>query len=115
MSATDEERSNFINMDNHCHYREELLHILQNKSIELNIDDQIEITLGGSVGIALLPRAWNKTQVVPYVEDIYTDIYYFGDKYGENGNDYDLIHHPRIIGIKVDNVSDTKEKLEKIF
>lgn len=115
MSATDEERTNFMMVDNQRHYRKELLHLLQRKSKELNIDDQIEITLGGSVGIALLPRAWNKTQVVPHLQDLYEDIYYFGDKYEEHGNDHNLIHHSRIIGVKVDSLSDTKEKLLKIF
>lgn len=115
MSATDEERAVFLAKDQSRHYRQELLEMLLEKSQSLGIHEQVEITLGGSVGIAIFPKAWNKTQVVPYLQDDYLDIYYFGDKYEKHGNDYDLIHHPKIKGIKTNNPEETKQILQTIF
>jgi hypothetical protein len=63
MSANDDERTNFIELDKIHKYRNELIDILQKQAIELEINDYIEISLGGSVGIAVYPKKWNKIQV----------------------------------------------------
>ena len=42
----------------------------------------------------------------------YTNIYYFADKYKENGNDFKLINNEYIIGRPVDSVQQTIENLQ---
>ena len=96
MQAVFEERRDFIEKDKVNKYRENLLHLLRSE----NTDDNIEITLGGSVGLAIAPKEWNKSQVLNYLT--HKKIYYFGDKYRIDGNDYPLINHPKVIGMKVD-------------
>jgi phosphomannomutase len=115
MQATQKERENFIIFDKEKKYREKLLEILHDEANNLNISSDVQITEGGSVGIAIHPKEWNKSQVVDYLENKYNKIYYFGDKYTITGNDYELLNHPRIIGIAVDSVSDTIDKLKKIY
>jgi hypothetical protein len=100
MVANEEERQNFINLDIKKNYRLELLEILQKKAIELNIDKYVDILLGGSVGIAIYPTEWNKVQIINdgiIDKNYYNNIYYFGDKYNEDGNDYKLLNHNDII------------------
>jgi phosphomannomutase len=110
MAATQEERNYFMELDKQQHIREHLITILQEKARELQIENDIKILEGGSVGIGMYPKEYGKEQVLDYVKE-YETIYYFGDKYLPNGNDYELIVHPRTIGHMVDSVEDTKKIL----
>lgn len=114
MNANEEERENFMKIDKIKNYKLNLFHILTQKAIELNINNTISISYGGSVGIAIYPKIWDKVQVLDKINnDLYEQIYYFGDKYEENGNDYQIIHDKRVIGIKVNNVEDTYNFITK--
>lgn len=115
MVATDEERENFIQLDKIYSHRTELIKILKTQSIELNIEDKIDICLGGSVGIAIYPSKWNKVQVIDWIEkNKFDEIHYFGDKYLPDGNDYELINYPNIIAHPVDTLEQTLYILTKL-
>ena len=107
MVANTEERNYFIDLDNKFKYRTKLLELLKLKASELNINNSVSIAEGGSVGIAIYPKEYDKIQVLEYLTDKYNEIHYFGDKYDENGNDYLLLNHSDIIGHMVDNPNDT--------
>jgi len=115
MVATEEERVKFINLDIINNYREKLLDLLNTKSTELGLNNYIDICLGGSVGIAIYPKKWNKTQVLHYLDTNNTEIHFFGDKYLPNGNDYELISHPLIKPHCVDSPEHTLAELIKFF
>ena len=115
MSANDDERTNFIELDKIHKYRNELIDILQKQAIELEINDYIEISLGGSVGIAVYPKKWNKIQVLNWLSPEITEIHFFGDKYLPGGNDYELINSDKIIPHCVDSPDDTFEKLHHLL
>lgn len=115
MSATDEERTDFINLDSIHNYRSKLISILKSQANELSIIDKIDICLGGSVGIAIYPAKWNKVQVLDWIKcNEYETICYFGDKYLTDGNDYELINHPNIIGYRIDDLEQTKTILDSM-
>lgn len=99
MSATEIARETFIN--NYLSYRQKLLDDL----LAMDING-ITIRKGGSMGIAVFPEEWNKTQVLEFLQE-YNIIYYIGDSFTPDGNDYELIYHPRVNGIKVNNPGDT--------
>ena len=107
MQATKKERNYFQKLDKINNIRYNLLNILHKKAKELNIFDKVSITEGGSVGIAIYPVEYDKIQVLDVFNDKYNNIYYFGDKYKKNGNDYNIINSPNVKGFKIDNVSDT--------
>lgn len=116
MSATDEERANFINLDTIHKFRKELIDTLISQAYELGIRDKIDICLGGSVGIAIYPAKWNKVQVLDWINcGEYETIYYFGDKYLTDGNDYELINHTNITGCPVDSLEQTTNILNKLY
>lgn len=116
MSATDEERANFINLDTIHKFRKELIYTLISQAYELGIRDKIDICLGGSVGIAIYPAKWNKVQVLDWINcEKYNSVYYFGDKYLTDGNDYQLINHPNITGCPVDTLEQTTDILNKLY
>ena len=112
MVATQEERKIFINLDKKFNYRKTLLNILKDKANELKILNKLDIVFGGSVGIAIYPKEYDKIQVLDYLEkDKYSEIHYFGDKYLEDGNDYILLNHNDTIAHKVNSFLDTKKIL----
>ncbi len=80
----------------------------------LNIDNEISILEGGSVGIAIYPCEWDKVQVLSSLTQ-YKEIQYFGDKYKLGGNDHDIIHHEKVIGHKIDNKHNTYALLKNII
>jgi len=114
--ATQEERFIFMELDKKCNYRKKLLNILIEKTVELNIHNSVDIVEGGSVGIAIYPKEYDKIQVLSsFPKEIYKKIYYFGDKYEINGNDYKIINNERVIGMKVKTPQNTIEILNNIL
>jgi phosphomannomutase len=117
-NANDDERKYFMELDAHQYIRKDLLKILHKKVENLGIKDRITICEGGNVGIAIYPNEYDKAQVVnifnnEYNNKKYDEIHYFGDKYEENGNDYNLINHECIIGHKINNYNETYEILKQ--
>ena len=113
MVATDEERNNFIELNDIHGYREKLIEILKSKAGELGLNDYLDITLGGSVGIGIYPKKWNKTQVLNWIDTKSIEIHFFGDKYLPNGNDYELLSHVCVVPHPVDSPSDTLNEISK--
>ena len=114
MSATNEERQYFIEKNNKNNYRKQLLNILLKKAKELGIQDEVTICEGGTVGLAIYPFENDKIQVLEHLQD-YKEIHYFGDKYEENGNDYNIINDSRTIGYPIDNLQMTKDILRTLL
>jgi len=115
MVGSDEERANFVELDKIHEYRLRLIELLKTESIELNIGDYIDISLGGSVGIAIYPKKWNKVQVLNWIDPQIHQIHYFGDKYLPNGNDYELISNSSVIPHPTDSPAQTYMILQKLI
>lgn len=116
LSASKSIRLLFYEEDKKYHFRKKIVQDLKELSFKLGMEEKLSIKIGGSTGITIYPKEWSKVQILKIlpVQD-YDSIYFFGDRYEEDGNDYDLIHHSSIIGIKVDSIEETKKKLEKIL
>ena len=113
--ATQEERAVFMKLDKKYNYRKSLLRILINKAFEMNIHEKVDIVEGGSVGIAIYPKEYDKVQVLQYFsENLYDKIYYYGDKYEKNGNDYNIINHERVNGFEVNSPDQTLQLLRML-
>lgn len=107
MTATEKERADYIAEDKVHSHRRLLIAILKEKAVTLGIDKEICIYEGGEVGIAIFPIEYDKVQVIDHVKDVYNCIYYFGDKYEENGNDHMIINDPRTTGFAVNSPDET--------
>jgi len=112
MVATLEERAQFIELNNMHNYRKKLIKLLKNKAWELKIENDIVIAEGGTVGVGIYPKEYDKVQVMEIIQPFgYEEIHYFGDKYEEDGNDYHLLNHKDIIAHRVDSLQDTMREL----
>jgi hypothetical protein len=115
MVATLEERARFIELNNMHNYRKRLITLLKNKAWELKIENDIVVAEGGTVGVGIYPKEYDKVQVMGVIQVFgYEEIHYFGDKYEEDGNDYHLLNHKDIMPHRVDSVEDTMRELDKI-
>jgi len=113
LQANDLEKNNFIEQERKNKYIEKLLNILIIASEKNNILQDLFIGDCGRTGIVIYPKEWNKSQIIENLEK-YENIIYIGDKYKENENDYEIMNHPKVKGIKVNNVNDTKIILQNI-
>jgi len=113
MQATNYEREYFLKCDATMNLRKNLLDEL----ILLDRDCLFEIVYGGSVGIAVYPKRWNKSQVIDYLKNVEppTKIYYFGDRTDPDGNDFPIYSHPLVNGISVSDYYDTVKKINQLF
>ena len=113
MQATEFERNFFVELDKKKNLRKNLLEQL--RLIDKN--NMFEIVFGGSVGIAVYPNGWNKSQVIDYLKqiNICSDVFYFGDKTEPDGNDYPIYSHKDVHGISVENYHDTITKINEMF
>lgn len=114
MSATNNERKYFVDLDKIFNYRKTLLDILINKATDIGISNNITICEGGTVGLAIYPVENDKEQVLKYLSE-YNEIYYFGDKYDKRGNDYKIISNKKVIGYHIDNIEMTINLLTKLI
>ena len=79
-------------------------------------NNNINIVYGGSVGIAIYPEEYDKVQIMNSI-DIRecSTIYYFGDKYLEDGNDYKLLNNVYIIPRRIDTIEQTEQFLKNML
>ncbi len=117
IQANDRERQEFIILDNLHSYRKRLLQILENL-LPPNLDSKIDVKIGGHTGITILPKEWNKLQAVDSLPfENYHHVFYFGDKYEPEGNDYELLRYsaPNYTGVPVATIEDTRNFLRENF
>ncbi len=115
MSATNEEREYFKNIDKKENIRQQLLEILLREAEKLNILDKVSILEGGSVGISIYPAEYDKVQVLETINKDKYNIFYFGDKYLPSGNDYILLRNENVTGFKINKKEETYELLQKFI
>lgn len=109
--ATDRERSLFMEMDKKYDTRRKLIEALK----KIDTKDEFDLVLGGNVGISLYPKGWNKGQVMKYFHPEQDEIYFFGDRTDEDGNDYHIYKYPGVKGYHVDTYHDTMRYLRNLF
>ncbi len=86
-------------------HRYSLFYYLTTRNSLLNNNsDKISILLSGN-SLSIQPKEWNKSQVINYLKFKYNykDIYYFGDQYLPNHQDYDIINHHLVKGYKINS------------
>ena len=113
VNCNDEVRNEFIKLDSNDKIRMKIIKILKD---DLMIKYNLEIKLGGNIGLAISPKAWDKSYIVKnkiIATEDYSKIYFFGDKCTPEGNDYPLYNHQSVKGIEVKDPDDTLNKIKK--
>ena len=77
---------------------------------------KLEISIGGQISFDVYPVGWDKRYCLQFLEKLYDNIIFFGDKGYYGGNDYEIITDPRITrGVRVQNPENTIEYVNKII
>jgi len=75
----------------------------------------LEISIGGQISFDVYPVGWDKRFCLQFVEKLYDNIIFFGDKGYFGGNDYEIITDEKITkGIRVKNPENTIELINKV-
>jgi phosphomannomutase len=111
MTALDNERNKFIELNKKYNYRNRLLDELIDIINKLGFENKIKVMIGGEVGITIMPIEYDKVQILDYLND-YSSIHYFGDKYLIGGNDYEIMTNNKVIAHPVNSIEDTKKILK---
>lgn len=115
MTATNEEREYFKNIDKKEKIRQQLLKILLKEAEKIGIEESVSILEGGSVGISIYPVEYDKIQVLETISKDKYNIFYFGDKYLPSGNDYKLLTNENVTGYKINKKEETFDILKQFL
>ena len=107
-SVTQKERDAFVEHDKRFSVRARLADALKTRFGHL-----YTFSLGGQISIDAFPHGWDKTYCLKHVDESYDEIHFFGDQTQKGGNDYELFHHPSVIGHTVQNPKHTIEILRE--
>ena len=96
---TQEERVEFAKYDEEHNVRKKMIEYLET-SFASKYD--LDIKLGGQIGLALNPRGWGKSLALEHLNlNEYENTYFFGDRCGRDGNDHCLFINKSIRGFEV--------------
>ncbi|CRG97185.1 phosphomannomutase, putative [Plasmodium gallinaceum] len=90
------------------------------KNFRLNLMKEFEgfnlnFSIGGQISIDCFPTGWDKRFCLRHIDKNFSEIYFFGDRTEEGGNDYEIFNDKRVKGYSVRNPEDTIEILKKIL
>jgi len=87
------------------------------QNLKANFDAyKLQFAIGGQISIDIFPQGWDKTYCLRHLADEhFTEIHFFGDKTFPGGNDYEIYHHPGVIGHTVTGPDDTMKQVEVLF
>ena len=104
IGCNDKIRNDFIELDKKENIRTNIINILKDDLLK---KFNLEIKLGGNIGLSIYPKGWGKSYIIKNKvidKEKYSKIYFFGDKCQPNGNDFPLYNHPDITGIEVKKI-----------
>lgn len=110
-NCSQKERMDFFEYDKQHNIRKNMIKYMKTK---LNKYD-LQYSIGGQISFDVYPKNWNKTFCLKYVRDIYENIYFFGDKTYEGGNDYEIYIDNRTISYSVKSPENTISILNDKF
>merc|ERR1712137_1280311 len=109
-----EERNAFEAYDKIHNIRPTMVQAMKKEFEDLNLT----YSIGGQISFDVFPKGWDKTFCLNYLPEAdFDEIHFFGDKYFEGGNDYEIYSHPRTTGHAVEdaNPMTTLKKLSELF
>lgn len=119
-ACNQDEREQFEKHDNIHHLREEMIRKIQHHwanyiwENDLQQLPKIKYSIGGQISVDVFPEGWDKTYCLQFVKGRYDEIHFFGDKFHEGGNDFEIYNDSRVIGHGVTKYQDTMEILRSL-
>lgn len=109
-NCNQEERDEYERYDKENKIREKFIEALKKEFPDFNL----QFSIGGQISFDVFPKGWDKTYCLRFLEE-FKDVYFFGDKTFEGGNDYEIYTHERTKGYSVTGPADTIKNLNELF
>jgi phosphomannomutase len=110
-SCSQEERKEFFEYDRIHKIREEFV-----QALEENLKDlDLQFAIGGEISIDCFPKGWSKEYCLNSIPETFTNVFFYGDKCFQGGNDYEIYSHPRTIASQVSGPDSTMKFLSAQF
>jgi phosphomannomutase len=107
-----EERNDYEEYDLKHNIRKNMVEAMRKEFGALDLT----FSIGGQISFDVFPLGWDKTYCLKFLEETeFDEIYFFGDKTFEGGNDFEIFSSSRTIGCTVTSPEDTKEQCTKLF
>ena len=109
-----DERNEFEKFDKEHNIRPKMVEVLKKEFADYNLT----YSIGGQISFDVFPQGWDKTYCLRYLpEGDFDEVHFFGDKYYEGGNDYEIYEHARTTGHAIEdaNPQTTLNILSKLF
>jgi len=90
-NCSQKERDDYEQYDKVHQIRAKMVTVLEKEFADFGL----KFSIGGQISFDVFPKGWDKTYCLQHL-DGYTDIYFFGDKTFEGGNDYEISISPLI-------------------
>ena len=111
-NCTKKERDYFELYDSKHNLRKTFVEVLKKEFKDLNLT----YSIGGQISFDVFPKGWDKTYCLRYLDESdFDEIYFFGDKTFEGGNDYEIFTHERVKGFTTKGPEDTMNQCKKLF
>jgi len=89
-NANNLERQKFMKMDSEMGLRRRVIEELKSMLTVKKLINKITVKLGGDTSFDIYPKGWDKTYGLKHFQG--WDVWFVGDRCGENGNDYEIYH-----------------------
>lgn len=110
--ANDEDRAIFKKEDKEKNIRATHVESIKRAFSENNVDGLI-INVAGDTSFDIYPTGWDKTYAMQFFEDY--DVYFWGDRMTEGGNDYTMHMRRDVNSFPVENPNETYKSVKKVI
>jgi len=109
-NCSQQERDEFDKYDQVHKIRAKMVQVLQQQFPELGL----KYSIGGQISFDVFPEGWDKTYCLKYLNQ-FENIFFYGDKTFEGGNDYEIFTSPRVKGNSVTGPEQTEQLITEKF
>jgi len=111
-SCTQKERDNFEQFDKIYKIRESIVEQMNQYLKDNNLEEILQMSIGGQISIDVFPKGWNKTYCLQHFTTLSSsldalEIHFFGDRIFPGGNDYEIGNDNRVKAHSVNGPDNT--------
>jgi phosphomannomutase len=85
------DRDAFVKVDVEHNVRGKYIEKMRKMSFDAGVN--VVSKLSGDTSFDIYPRGWDKTYIFNHFDSKTWDVWFVGDRCGENGNDYEIFNH----------------------
>jgi phosphomannomutase len=115
-SCSQKERDDFEQFDKTHKIRETIVNQMNQYLTSIDLEDILQMSIGGQISIDVFPKGWNKTYCLQhFTTSTELKVHFFGDRIFPGGNDYEIGIDSRVKAHSVSGPDDTVRIVNEII